>query len=104
VHTAAYSALKGNARTQTVAVPTATTQFHVYAVEWTPQAIDWFVDGKRFFTVKNDGTGDDSWPFDKRFHVILNLAVGGDWGGVQGVDPNGWPRQMRVDYVRVYQK
>ena len=51
-----------------------------------------------------DGTGEDAWPFDKKFHIILNVAIGGDWGGAQGVDPNVWPRQMRVDYVRVYRK
>ena len=44
------------------------------------------------------------WPFDKRFHLILNVAVGGNWGGVQGVDLNAFPAKLEIDYVRVYKK
>ncbi|MCR5331440.1 MAG: hypothetical protein K6E62_09675, partial [Lachnospiraceae bacterium] len=43
------------------------------------------------------------WPFDRRFHLLLNVAVGGDWGGARGVDDNIWPQAMEIDYVRVYQ-
>ena len=50
----------------------------------------------------SDGTGWQAWPFDKEFYLILNIAVGGNWGGAQGVDPNIWPQRMEVDYVRVY--
>jgi hypothetical protein len=81
-----------------------TTGYHLYAAEWYPDRIDFFVDGQKYFTSTNDNTGDDAWPFHKNFYLILNLAIGGDWGGQQGVDPNIWPRQMLVDYVRVYQK
>ena len=81
----------------------ATTGYHAYSAEWYPDRIDFLVDGRKYYTSPNDNTGDDGWPFDKNFYVILNLAVGGDWGGAQGVDPNIWPRQMLVDYVRVYQ-
>ena len=52
-----------------------------------PDRIAFFVDGVNYFTVWNDGTGWESWPFNHNFHIILNLAVGGDWGGAQGVDP-----------------
>ncbi len=44
------------------------------------------------------------WPFDKRFHLILNLAFGGDWGGAKGIDNSIFPVKMEVDYVRVYKK
>jgi len=47
--------------------------------------------------------GKDEWPFDERFHLLLNIAVGGNWGGVQGVDESIFPQSMVVDYVRVYQ-
>lgn len=43
------------------------------------------------------------WPFDKRFHLLLNIAVGGNWGGARGIDDSIWPQTMEVDYVRVYQ-
>jgi beta-glucanase (GH16 family) len=44
------------------------------------------------------------WPFDKPFHLILNLAIGGDWGGVKGIDDAAFPQRMEVDFVRFYQK
>ena len=50
----------------------------------------------------NEGTGPDAWPFDQPFHLLMNLAVGGDWGGAQGVDDAAFPAWMEVDYVRVY--
>jgi uncharacterized Zn ribbon protein len=103
-HTQAYNWRSPNQRTSSTVVAGLTTGYHVYAAEWSPDGIEFSVDGMRYFTSPNDNTGDDAWPFDKDFHVILNLAVGGDWGGAQGVDPNIWPRRMRVDYVRVYQR
>ena len=45
-----------------------------------------------------------SWPFDQTFHLVLNLAVGGNWGGREGIDENIWPQRMEIDYIRVYQK
>jgi beta-glucanase (GH16 family) len=103
-HSLRYNWRSPNQRTGSTFVPGATSGFHVYAVEWYPDRIDAFVDGVRYFTSPNDGGGDDSYPFNKNFHIILNLAVGGDWGGARGVDPNTWPRRMTVDYVRVYQR
>jgi hypothetical protein len=63
-----------------------------------------FVDDTLYFTMLNDGTGWQSWPFDKRFYVILNVAIGGVWGGTQGVDDSIFPVRMEVDYVRLYQR
>ncbi len=48
------------------------------------------------------GKGPAVWPFDKKFHLLLNIAVGGDWGGAQGMDESIYPVTMDVDYVRVY--
>lgn len=103
-HSQAYNWKSSNQRTAATNVPGVTSGYHTYALEWYPDHIDMFVDGKKYFTSPNDNTGDDAWPFNKNFHIILNLAIGGDWGGAQGVDPNIWPRQMLVDYVRVYQQ
>ncbi len=64
-----------------------------------------YVDGKRHFTYSNDKKNDDdTWPFNKNFYLILNLAWGGDWGGRQGVDESALPCTMRVAYVRVFKK
>ncbi|HXI57330.1 MAG TPA: glycoside hydrolase family 16 protein [Polyangia bacterium] len=103
-HSQTYNFMRPQQRTSTIPVGGVTTGFHVYAVEWSPGGVDFFVDGREYLFSPNDNTGDDAWPFHKNFHLILNLAVGGDWGGSQGVDPNIWPRQMLVDYVRVYQR
>lgn len=102
VHSKNFYFKLGNQRTGTTYVGDATSAFHVYAAEWFENRIDFYVDGNKYFTVWNDWSGWESWPYNHNFHIILNLAVGGDWGGAQGVDPNIWPRRMEVDYVRVY--
>lgn len=85
-------------------VPTAYTDFHTYACEWSAEKMIFYVDGQELLTYANDGTGKDAWPFDAPFYVILNLAWGGSWGGQQGVDESCLPATMEVDYVRVFQK
>lgn len=102
VHSKAAYFKLGTQRTGHLYVNNVTNDYHVFAIEWFEDRIDWFVDGTKYYTVYNDGWGWEWWPFNYDFHVILNLAIGGDWGGAQGVDPNKWPRQMLVDYVRIY--
>jgi beta-glucanase (GH16 family) len=103
-HSLKYNWMASQQRTGATGVSGATTDYHVYAIEWYPDQIDFYADGRKYYSSPNDNTGDDAWPFHKNFYIILNLAIGGSWGGAQGVDPNIWPRQMLVDYVRVYQK
>lgn len=104
VHTAAYNHLKGTQSTSQVAVPDCESAFHTYAVEWTAERIEFFVDETRYHSFANQGTGPDAWPFDQPFHLVLNVAVGGMWGGMHGVDEAIWPQRMIVDYVRVFQR
>ena len=104
VHTKAYNHMIGTQKGATTWVGDATTAFHDYVVEWGPDRIDFYVDANRYYSFANEGTGSAAWPFDKRFHLILNIAVGGSWGGVQGIDDSAFPQRMLVDYVRVYQK
>lgn len=77
-------------------------QFHTYGIDWNQDRIEFYFDGKHYGTYTNPRQGWSHWPFDKRFHLILNLAIGGMWGGAQGVDMNIFPARMEVDYVRVY--
>ncbi|HTL67927.1 MAG TPA: glycoside hydrolase family 16 protein [Lacunisphaera sp.] len=93
-----------NQRTAIVEVPDATTTFHTYAMEWDAEEIRMWVDDRLYFTSRKDGGDWTVWPFFRPFHLVLNLAVGGDWGGVQGVDAGAFPQRMEVDYVRVYQR
>lgn len=101
-HTDKYNFKINTQKTATKMVSTATTDFHVYRVDWTPYAIRGYVDDALVLTFVNEGTGSAAWPFDKRFHLLLNVAVGGDWGGQQGVDDSIFPVAMEVEYVRLY--
>lgn len=105
VHTQAYNHKIGTQKTSTKTILNAETEFHVYALEWTEARIRAYVDGELYFTFSNDGTGNkNTWPFNAPFYLKLNLAIGGDWGGAQGVDTQIFPTTYEVDYVRVYQK
>ncbi|PTQ99959.1 glycosyl hydrolase family 16 [Mucilaginibacter yixingensis] len=92
----------GNSKTSTLKIPTYQTDFHTYRADWTPDSIKGYYDDQLVFTYNNPNTGWQMWPFDKSFHILLNLAIGGDWGGSQGVDDTIFPCAMQVDYVRYY--
>lgn len=101
-HTEAYNHTKNTQKTATKMIEGALNEFHVYRVDWTPYAVRGYIDGQYLFEHINEGKGYSAYPFDKRFHLLLNLAVGGDWGGAQGVDTTVFPATMEVDYVRIY--
>ncbi len=105
VHTDAYNHLKGTHKAKAVYMPNAEHEFHVYSVEWTKNKCSFFLDHEKVFVFRKEEQATSAqWPFDKRFHLLLNLAVGGNWGGKHGVDDDIFPCEMLVDYVRVYQK
>jgi beta-glucanase (GH16 family) len=74
--------------------------FHNFAIEWEPGIIRWFVDDVLYVTKTSQDLSPYQWPFDQRFHFLLNVAVGGNLGGP--VDDSIFPKVMDVDYVRVY--
>jgi beta-glucanase (GH16 family) len=102
-HTLAYNHTRNNARTATTHVPDACTAFHRYQLTWNAQKLTIGIDDLNYYQYSNDGSGNAEWPFDSAQYLILNVAVGGDWGGQMGIDDTIWPVQMEVDYVRVYQ-
>ncbi|GAA0880290.1 hypothetical protein GCM10009119_32600 [Algoriphagus jejuensis] len=104
VHTEAFNHSIGTQKGAQKMVPDFSAEFHTYAIDWTAEKIDFFIDGQVYFTFENTGGDYKEWPFDQPFHLILNIAVGGNWGGAQGVDPNIWPQKMEVEYVRVYDR
>ena len=76
-------------------------RFHDFAVEWSPAAIRYFVDGRLYQTVTMKTDGGDGWSaLQEPAFIVLNLAVGGDWAGAPDASTR-WPQEM-VDYVRVY--
>ena len=78
--------------------------FHVFAIEWEPDVIRWYVDGTQYLaTTPASIPAGTTWIYDHPFFVIVNLAVGGSWPG----NPDAttvFPQTMTVDYVRVYQR
>lgn len=104
VHTRAFHHAIGTQRTAKVTRADACSSFHRYQLTWTPERITMGVDDRNHFSFRNDGSGDrNRWPFDRPQHLLLNIAVGGNWGGQRGIDPDAFPASMEVDYVRVYQ-
>lgn len=102
VHTEAYNHAIKTQKTATRVIPTATSAFHLYRVDWTPAAIRGYIDDALVFSFTNERKGSAAWPFDKKFHFLLNVAVGGNWGGQQGIDDSAFPATMEIDYVRAY--
>lgn len=102
VHTKSYHHSIGTQKTATRKIANASTEFHLYRVDWTPDYVKGYVDDILIFTFNNDRKGFEEWPFDKKFHWLLNLAVGGDWGGQKGIDEQAFPATFEVDYIRVY--
>lgn len=104
VHTEAFNHLLGTQQGDSIPVEDANKEFHKYSIRWDEDQIDFMVDDQVYNTFKNNGQGPSAWPFDEPFHLIMNIAVGGNWGGKYGVDPEVFPQTMEIDYVRVYQK
>jgi len=104
IHTEKFNHMIGTQVGKRTGLPTATADFHVYAMEWEKNEIRSYVDGNQYFSFKNSGEGHEAWPFDQPFHLILNLAIGGGLGGQKGIDNSRFPHHFEIDYVRVYQK
>lgn len=104
VHTKAYNHIINTQVSKSVFDTTLSEKYHDYTLEWDADAMHFQCDGKNVLTFKNRHEGYEGWPFDQEFHLLINLAVGGNWGGKKGVDEKIWPQKLMVDYVRVYQK
>ncbi len=110
IHTGAYNHGMNTDIGFSRSLPTVEDEFHLYEMIWEPGKIDLFVDGDRFAQFRYNPdlnvniANSDAWPFDQRFHLLLNVAVGGTWGGQRGIDDSIFPQAMEVEYVRVYQK
>jgi beta-glucanase (GH16 family) len=103
IHTEAYNHVLGTQKGNTIRVEDPWADFHVYALEWYEDHLDFFCDDSLYFTYDNDGAGDPStWPFDRPHYLKINLAYGGSWGGQEGVDPALLPLHFDIDYVRYY--
>jgi len=104
VHTEKFNHMK-NTQVGRV-LPVTANDWHIYAVEWSPEQIRFFCDDQQYHVFKKQSSeGWEAWPFDQRFHVILNVAVGGNWGGQKGIDRDAFANDgqvMEVSWVRMY--
>ncbi|GAB2497422.1 hypothetical protein GCM10027084_08250 [Pseudoxanthomonas sangjuensis] len=104
IHTPAFNGGKGTQKSGNAVVAAPYREFHVYALEWFPDRLDFFVDGQKIHGYANSGKGSDEWPYDKPFYLLINTALGGGWGGQQGIDDAALPQRYYIDYVRVYRR
>lgn len=104
VHTSSGSGGAGSGNS--MSVPTCEEDFHTYGLIWTEENLTFYVDTPEnvLHTYAPEVKTNDNWPFDQPAFFLLNVAVGGTWGGAQGIDNSIFPQSMEVDYVRVYQK
>lgn len=78
--------------------------WHVIGFNWTKDKMEWLVDDRVYCRITNPNTNWGDWPYDHDFHLILNLAFGGNWGGQGGIKPEALPVDFLVDYVRVFKE
>lgn len=102
IHTRAYHHSIGTNKGSNVVVPDVQDAFHDYSMDWTPESVTFKIDETVIFKYNNPQQTWKEWPFDKPFHLLLNIAVGGGWGGQQGIDDSIFPQKMEVEYVRYY--
>lgn len=107
IHTESNNHTLGNAITSDfVSLPSAEEEFHVYGLIWTYRYLKFYIDEVNNVILtynKPDSHNQGNWPFENPFYFLLNVAVGGTFGGVEGVDDEIFPAVMEIDYVRVYQ-
>lgn len=103
VHTTKYNGSNGTHQPDSIFLEDAHENFHTYSIEWTEDDITWFADGIEYHKLNKGEEDIEGWPFNQfNYHLILNLAVGGNWGGQFGIDQDIWPQTLTVDYVRYY--
>lgn len=102
-HTRAYYFKQENQIGSEIEVDSMDTKFHTYAVEWYPNEIKGYLDGEHYYTYDKTAN-EQEWPFYTAQNIIINLAIGGGWGGAEGIDESYDSHQYILDYVRVYEK
>jgi len=96
----------GGANGNSITVETCEEAFHLYGLDWSADSLTFWVDTPEniIHVYSPEIKTSENWPFNQPSFFILNVAVGGSWGGAQGIDNSIFPQSMEVDYVRVYQK
>jgi len=96
------SSFGNSVNTKVTTYPNIEDDFHVFGFKWTPASITFLLDDEPVYTYAPAVKNEETWPFNKPFYLLLNVAVGGNFGGSVGADTT-FPQEYRIDYVRVYQ-
>lgn len=104
IHTETFNHMIGTQKSKTKNFSDIKNSFHIYSIDWSPDKINFLIDDIMYFSFSNDNKNDyKTWPFNQRFHLLLNVAVGGNWPGSPD-NTTVFPQDMKIDYVRVYKK
>ena len=88
--------------TKKTTIPTIEQGFHLYAIDWNPDKIDFYVDNQLVYTFNPEPKTEDIWPYNQPFYFLVNMAIGGNFGGPE-VDDTIFPQEFTIDYIKVYQ-
>ncbi|MEN9929130.1 MAG: hypothetical protein RLZZ231_1051 [Bacteroidota bacterium] len=88
--------------TKKTTVPNIEEGFHLYAIDWTKDKIVFLIDNKEVYTFQPEPKNENTWPFNQPFYIIVNAAVGGNFGGHE-IDQSIFPQKFEIDYIKVYQ-
>lgn len=103
IHTASHNYQNGTQSSGSLLIPDNSSAFHTYTLDWQEDKLNFYVDDEQVLTYEKQLDDYRQWPFDQPMYLIMNIAYGGNWGGIKGVDPEKLPQKMEIDYVRVYQ-
>ncbi|WP_225551050.1 glycoside hydrolase family 16 protein [Sphingobacterium bovistauri] len=103
IHSDTYNHMRNTQKMKSIFIENPQA-FHNYSIEWSKDKIDFYLNSQLYNTVLNEYKSTNEWPFDSNFFLLLNVAVGGNWGGKHGIDTLSFPAQMEVDYVRYYKR
>lgn len=103
VHTKAYNHSIGTNKGNKIVLEKPYEEFHIYSVHWFEDRMEFYVDDTRYFSFSNEQSGYETWPFDKAHYLLINFAIGGGWGGAQGIDDSIFPQKYYIDFVKVYE-
>ena len=96
--------LSNSDQTKYIVADNVVTSFNDYVLEWDETEIKTYINDTLIFSYPKKGQPWERWPFDEKFHFILNIAIGGNWGGMKGIDDNAFPTKMEIEHFRVYKK
>ena len=102
IHTLDNNQAKKNPIQASLPVSALYDDYHLYRLDWTAKAVTLYFDGNQVLTYGKTSDKMASWPFANPMYLLMNVAVGGNWGGMKGIDDTIFPQRLLVDYVRVY--